>query len=358
MVILGVRKVKLAQIQMPGDLRRRLETANVADLAEGLKKWERFIHDPLIRESDMRIICGRDRLAAAHRAGHESLEVKMCDVNDDEAAELELVENIHRRRDPQEESDMRQAYLALVERRAAGEQTATTGLGKPASPRGVARAALAAKAGVSPKSIARQDQRAQKRAAQLGDTVASLPPNPSESRSGWGEDDAEAELPPPVELLGTEPTEEFLAGVNEVQELLDEADQQLRQVQTTLTKLQKAALALPEGRWQRLYRGAHALAHDVRAARPVSVCPYCKLVPSLQQACTACGLNGYIVEDQTASVPKELLDVGARLVVYRGRFLPIEKVTEKAEKWSESRSGKKQIQVLGEDGKPLEVDRG
>lgn len=356
MIILGVRSVKLAQLQMPGDLRRRLETANVADLTEGLKRWERFIHDPLIRESDMRIICGRDRLAAAQKAERASIEVKLCDCTDDEAAELELVENIHRRRDPQEESDMRQAYLALMEKRAAEEQATSPTAGRPTTPRGKARAELASKLGISKRAVEIQDKAVneKQRSVQLTKGLRELPA----ASGGWGEDDAEAELPPPVELLGTEPAEEFLAGVHEVQELLDEADQQLRQVQATLTKLQKAALALPEGRWQRLYRGAHALAHDVRAARPVSVCPYCKLVPSLQQACTACGLNGYIVEDQTASVPKELLDVGAHLVAYRGRFLPIEKVTEKAEKWSETRGGKKQIQVLGEDGKPLEVDGG
>lgn len=348
--------MKLAQLQLPGDLRRRLETQNVADLAEGLKKWGDFIHSPLIRESDKRVICGRDRLAAAQKAGLASIEVKLCEATDDEAAELELVENIHRRRDPQEESDQRQVYLALLEKRAADEQAADPKPGRPASPRGVARAELAAKAGVSARSIARQDQRAaqKQRAEQIGDTVAELP----SASGGWGEDEEEAELPPAVELLGTQPTIYFLEAVGAVQELLDEADAQMRLVQSTLTKLQKVALALPEGRWQRLYRGAHALAHDVRAARPVSVCPFCKLVTSLQQACTACATNGYVVEDQTASVPKELLDVDAHLVACRGRFMPIEKVTEKAEKWTEARGGKKQVAILGEDGKPLAVDRG
>lgn len=357
MIVLGVRSVKLAQLQMPGDLRRRLETANVADLCVDLVKWERFIHDPLIRESDMRIVCGRDRLAAAVKARRDAIEVKMCDCTDSEAEELELVENIKRRRDPQEESDMRQAYLALLEKRAADEQAPRAGSGRTPTPRGVARAELAEKLGISRRALEKQDKAIadKQRDVQISDSVRE---NPEARQGGWGEDEEEAELPPAVELLGTQPTIYFLEAVGAVQELLDEADAQMRLVQGVLTKLQKVALALPEGRWQRLYRGAHALAHDVRAARPVSVCPFCKLVTSLQQACTACATNGYVVEDQTASVPKELLDVDAHLVACRGRFMPIEKVTEKAEKWTEARGGKKQVAILGEDGKPLAVDRG
>lgn len=351
MNVLGTKVVRLDKLQMPGDLRRRMETVNVAELEEGLKKWGKYIHDPLIRERDMRIICGRDRLAGAKKAGRDKLEVKLVDCTDEEAEELELVENLHRRHDPDEETEMRQAYLALMERKAAaaGDDKEPRGAGRRETPRGQARAALAEKLGVSKNAIEAQDRR-----------VAAKKEAPKEPGPSWGEEEEEpeGELPPPVELLGTEPEADWLVGVAEVQALLDQADQKMREVQAALTKLQKVAMALPEARWQRLFRAAHALAHELRASRPVSVCPYCKLVPSLRGVCTACGLQGYIVDEQTAGIPAELLNVGARLVAQRGRFIPMDTVKEKAAAWEAARGGAKKMKLLDAEGKPIDVDGG
>lgn len=310
MKILGTKLVKLASLLLPGDMPARQKTTNAKDLAGGLEKWGRFIHDPLVRAEDMRIIAGRDRIAGAMRLGRKELEVKLCEATDDECEELELVENLHRRRD--NEGELRQRHLDLLERLAAG-RAKEPGKREP-TPRGAAREELAAKIGVTKNALEKQESRRRQKAEE------------EEVAAGWGEDEPEAEAPPPVELLGVHPAPEWLTGVSEVQGLLDQADRQARELQATLTKLHGARLALPAARWQRLYQGAHSLAHDIRAARPVSVCAFCKHVPLLMGACTACNKAGYLSEQDMAGVPAELLVEDQRLVAQNGRFVRMDLV--------------------------------
>lgn len=331
MIILGTRTVRLDQVEMPGDLRQRIGTPNVEDLEIDLGRWDRYIHDPMVRvlpDGRMLIVCGRDRFAAAYHLGRTELEVKLVECTDEEAEELEIVENLKRRRE--DDAGLRKAYVDLLARRQEAEAAAYGKAGghlpderpgRPATARGKAREEAAKRLGVSKNALEQQERRQAKKEEEAAKQLR---------LGAWGADDEdeqpEERLPPPVELLGTEPPAAMLTAVSDIQRLLDEADRQMRLVQATLSKLKGVALALPEGTWQRLYKEAHTLAHDVRGARPVSVCPFCKLVTGLQEVCTACATNGYIVEDQSQGVPPELLDVGARLVAQRGRFIPIDKV--------------------------------
>ena len=82
---------------------------------------------------------------------------------------------------------------------------------------------------------------------------------------------------------------------------------------------------MPAARWQRLYRAAHALSADVRRQRPAVVCPWCKLT-SLQENCSGCSGTGFVVEEQGANVPRDLMDEKKRLVSRDGRFVSLDDI--------------------------------
>lgn len=305
MRILGSREVDLASLVLPDDMPARQKTSSVGDLAEDLKRWGRYINDPLVREEDNRVIAGRDRIAGMLRAGLKRGWVKFAECTDEEAELLELAENLHRRQDDQVE--LRRRWLDTIERQVRLERDAKPEkvAHRPASPRGEARKRLADQLGVSKRAIEKIDQQ------------------PAPAR-GWGDDDEgdASSAPAPVGPcikdyeIGVPPTVD--ARARRVQVAIDEADGLLLKVAKIVNALEETGLSGKDA--DRIKDAYGRFAHELRGLRPEALCPWCKAIKSA--GCAGCYETGFAIASKLrADIPEELTRSGAAaMVAENGRY--------------------------------------
>lgn len=305
MIWLGRKRVKLTSVRLPGDLEARKAAPHVAELAGSMgETGGRPIHVPVLHAETLAVICGRDRMAAHYLRGDEEVEVELVDCTLDEAEVLEHAENTLRRKP---DAASRPALIAAVERLVAARREAAAAAppieddvpkrgGRPLTLEGEVRREAAKRLRISEKTVARH----------------------LEARK------AEATPPTPcIRTLGVvgEVVEAVDKVARQVQADIDKLDALMRSAQATVTRLHAAEL-LAESSFQHLKQMSHDLAYSVRVERPAAVCPWCKLVPQLRMACTACYAHGYVTAGVLENTPAELLDEAEPLVAIDGKFVP------------------------------------
>jgi len=304
----GYRQVKLASIHTDwSEIKRRMKSPHVKELAADIAAaGDEPIHAPTIRAQGKRLLCGRDRLAAALLNKRSRIWVHVADCDDDEAKGLELRENIYRR-PVANRAEMLAELVALKEQhlRAAAESGDMSPLPRGASDQTVkaeARKQVARAAGITPASVKKAEQRAADKAeadpfAPVGEVASEWIPNLK--LLGVPGDDARAlcELAAPRQAA------------------IDEADKHLRLAQAALKRVEQ------DTAMQQLYADVHRVASRVRSCRPEMICPWCKNVPALRATCSGCQMAGYVSEEQGRGAPRELVDTNfAPLVAVNGAF--------------------------------------
>jgi hypothetical protein len=124
-----------------------------------------------------------------------------------------------------------------------------------------------------------------------------------------------------IDTFGLELEPEFLKGVNMVQYRLQTCLDGLATAAGPLkTLLRQHPDIIDRGRIERLLEIVEQARKDVLLERPAALCPYCKGVPKVQQACAACLRTGYVGRDVLAKAPAELLAPPHR-VSFEGRII-------------------------------------
>lgn len=304
---IGIKTVAIAKLVLPDDIHELAKEPRIADRLISIKRLG-LLNEPIVRLSDMKLLAGRDRIAAHIHGGIQEARVKLVECDDDTCIDIEIEENLQRRHDPAEQRELEQRALDRAEARIAGERDGETPrkAGRPKTPRGRAREEIAEAKGVKPESVRRAEyrhrERQNKALVEVAETGVPAPPPTS-----------------PIKTLGMDLDAAFLAKVNAIMGYIKEATAKARGAQSALTQLKNAELGYPSARLQRLHEDLHDVTARVAAAIPVSLCPGCKGLHGVQEECAMCVGSGFIVKSQQDGVPENLwLEGDDAMVLYRG----------------------------------------
>lgn len=289
---LGIKRMKLAKIVLPGDFKARLKKPHVKALRESLASTGGVpLARPVVQEKTRRAVAGMDRIAALMLAGADMVEVEIVRGAADELADLADVENAHRRHD-----DRDAAIVRVLERERKRLENKTSGRVEmvqpvPRTTGGAAATTVAKKFNTTPAAVRQAEKRARVKAAPE--------PGPTEPE------------PPCIDLYDLPIRAAVEINARAVQVCIDAADKAMRECQAQLKRLE--GTDYDGGMRQRLHGMAHTLAHEIRAERPVSACPYCKAtIPD----CPTCGGRGYVAK--LHNVPPDMLLRGMRAIILDG----------------------------------------
>lgn len=352
---LGVKKIKLDTIVLPGGFSKRKKEQHVADLAESIKRGG-VISLPVVDAKTRRLVAGGDRLAALQLLKVAQHEVRMVSGTANELEAITIEENLWRRRgDDYDGMTRRLIELAVIDNRELPVKVAGKSAppepdpvkpGRPKTERGAAREEVAAKLGKTPEAIRQADKRARQKEAAAEEAKV-----PEERRL--------AEKPPVV-TYGVPLDVGLAKAIVAAQEAIDTADSHLRRAQGAITTLSnQGSLGGPLA--SRMQAEVHRAADAVRRERPDSICPCCKLIPELKLKCTFCGGVGVISDDKLATVDPKLLLGGDKAVVLdgRGRFVPYSREAGKPaapEPKAKPAKGAKKLRVEDEHGNAIPLD--
>ena len=320
---IGLREVKLGEIRKPGNWLEILDSPEVEAKARSIAGIG-LIHEPVVRFSDKRIVCGRRRIAAKEKLRAKTMMVKMVECSDHELEVWSAAENAERSHSVQDQMAAVAELMRLLskEKLEADPGLRITGPGRSKSAHGIARAEVAEALGLKVKTIAQREYRNRVKNArpqQLRDENIPAP----DADSTFPEDDPI--LSPWVELEDV-----FKKKVRRVQRAVDDVDEHLIQALGMLTKIKSQGLPCHVDRIDRIHEDLAFLGAAVRGLRPTSLCPWCKGVDEIQATCTACRASGYITKAQEEGVPKELMAITDPIVICLGQqkklseFFPVE----------------------------------
>ncbi len=314
---LGYQQKRVSSLKLPGSLAARKKLPHVIELAADIRELgDEPINAPVFSKGG-EIIAGRDRVAALLLNKAKRCWVRIADATPAERRALEASENLFRRIDNRNEL-IAARVAALAEGIAAQRQTVTTVTEGP-NRRDVAeaRAKVARQVGVTPGAVRQAEHRAKDipspvfrgndtEVARGGEAAIFQPPPNAVQARGC-----------PIDTFDVEVSAAFHERVSAVWGVLEKVNHSLVNAQTELAKL-KGSPDFSGALWQRLKAEIHTAAYNTRAARPALVCLYCRDpdgVALLRDNCNGCNKLGWLIEEQRAMVPRELLAKGAPPVV-------------------------------------------
>jgi ParB-like chromosome segregation protein Spo0J len=309
---LGVKKVRLDTVVVPGDFAKRTKEQHVQDLADSIAK-DGVISLPVVNAKTRRLVAGGDRLAALQILGIKQHEVRLVEGTPEELEAITIAENLWRRRGDDYNAMINRLVELTPRSEEPEEQESMAKLasnpeprrpGPPRSAARIAREVVAKQLGKTPEAVRWAERRARAKEAEA--EAAKIP-----------EEVRLAEKPPVTTygLPGALDTE-LARAIIEVQEKIDDADRHLRSAQRAITQLgELGSIGGPIA--SRLKSAIHTAADMVRRERPDSLCPCCKFLP-LRFKCTFCGGVGIVSNDKLAGVAPELLLSGDKAMVYDG----------------------------------------
>jgi len=327
---LGYKTVALTSIRLdPAELRRRSKEQRVIDLAETIERYGGSpLHAPTVRFPGRVLLCGRDRMAALVRLGAKRVEVHAVECTDEEAQELELIENLHKRPEDKQALIAQLARLREAFHRAqdpdAAEQTIAARVNDD----------VAKSTGDSVRNVQRAKSQARHAVAV---TPCVTQHNHVFGESGVCEIDgcsklSDAELlrrgapqtreplpPPNLDLLGVDDdsTRAVCKFVQAEQAAIDEADKHLRLALAALKPIELSRLG------QELRAQVSRVGELVRSQRPAALCPWCKGLPKATVGlCGGCRGEMWVSAEVAGRAPRELRDETAPVVAYNGKFIP------------------------------------
>ncbi len=313
MRVIGSQFFTFDAIRLPPDFEDRMASQDVAELAQSIEQVGGVINLPVVRAETMAMLTGRDRAAAFKLAGAAGFEGRLVSCDDDDAELIEEDENFRRRNYSQAQRDAarvrrvvlinriqaRKAEPAVAEPDSAGSEEAEPGDAdqppappapqrKPGRPRNHGIAQAARMSGVTPGTVRRSIRRVKEAAA------PPAPPPPA------------APLAPPIELHGFPVPLAKLEEIRELMDLLDDGERRAREHLALIGKIEKLKSKVDPQVVVRLRTAAQELIAAYRAARPASLCPWCKSHPVLLEDCPACGGSAYARQQQADNAPKPL----------------------------------------------------
>jgi len=354
---LGYAQKSIKSLRLPGDIAARKKQQNVIDLAADIAELgEEPINAPVFStEGD--IIAGRDRMAALLINKAKRCWIRVAEADEQERSDLEASENLHRRVDNRDELIARRVHR-LVEKIAAkkGRIASRRGVAAMRQDKAEARKTVARELGTTAKAVKSAEERHARVAKdptknEAIPSVAGTLGTPSTHESAEAARGGEAAVLLPAGV-GVPVSAAFLLRFDTAQAAIVKADALLQQAQAALSALKDPAL-FPSALYQRLRAEVHAAAHNVRQAKPRSVCPYCRDPEGADHRranCNGCGALGYLVEEQMAAVPLELLQPGAQPVTQASA------IAEHARRELATRR-KAAISILDGDGNPIVVEK-
>lgn len=294
MKVLGIEEVKLSLLTAdplpePDDLVDAIEAAGL-------------IHEPVVRKSDMKIVCGFKRIAAHVVLKRKTMPIKFVEGTDDEVRLWFLQENAHRKRmtDSERSSAIRETYEIL--RRMRDE------LPPPAEPE---TPVISEKTGLpkrGPKPNVAENEVRDETAKTLNVSRRTVDRSLAKPVS----DRKPPSKPPfPFETFGTEMNPEFLDGVEQVCRRIESMQGHLLSAAADLRLLMNDIDAdvvnYPREVAKHLHRLTQELSWRFGGAMPVALCWYCKGVGGLVEQCQGCGGSCVGIKDVQQHVPQELL---------------------------------------------------
>lgn len=303
---LGREALPISRLRLPSNFQQRLADAHIDERAQSIVRTGP-IYDPIVRHPDYRVLDGLDRVAAHIHLERKEIFVELVECTEAEAEAIQAEANLQRRHGVVKE---RKALARLVEVYTK-EESERVGL-----PAGKGR----------PKHAR---NRAIERVAKMQDVDPSVvrnrlaPPEKKQSKKKKVYDTDG------FDLLGMLVTDEFAAQVGKMTRHIDLAIEHARNASKSLSELAGSRLPFPEGRLQRLRTDAGDLLGSLKSARPVSLCLACKGLAKLQPGCVACGKYGVLCANQIDSLPTELADPEARLVLVGGALRNMDDYLEK-----------------------------
>ena len=91
------KDLKLQDVVVAANARRNFDEAKMAELTASVKQFD-VLEPILVRRVDdhYQLIAGERRLRAARAAGLEKIPARIMDVDEKGAAEIQMLENLHR----------------------------------------------------------------------------------------------------------------------------------------------------------------------------------------------------------------------------------------------------------------------
>lgn len=307
----GLREVKIAELRKPGNWKELLASPEVEVRARSIAGIG-MIQEPVVRQSDKSIVCGRRRIAAKEKLGDKHVLVKLVECTDYEAEIWAAAENAERSHSHAEQRQALERLIELVakEKADADKTLRFDGPGGTKSAIGLARDQVAAALGIKPKSIKQRRYRSRLKhatPAQLRNENLEVP-----------EDDLNEGDPDPIVSPWAELDDIFKKQVRRVQKAIDFVDNQLIQGLGMLTKIKSQKLPCHADRIDKIHEDLAYLGAAVRGLLPAMLCPWCKGTDGVQERCVPCRGAGYITKSQVDGVPKELMGIKEPVVIVQG----------------------------------------
>lgn len=297
----GTTRIDQLDVRLHKSVKSRVKQKHIRERADSVEQWG-VVYRPLVRQRDLLLVDGADRVATYLYLQKEEIEVEWVDCTDEEAHFIRRHANAQRRHDPDEQAALLLEDLNAVQVAVMNEAPWI----RRSTARAASRRLLAESRGLTERTLASKEQYSSKR----------LEPKEKPEKG------------PPVKELGMELDPEWAAQVHEVHGMMRSAASHLTKALTVLNKLNRSELPYPRARLQRLIAETKDLGAETRRAVPHSLCPYCKGIEQLQEKCSACGHQGFILDEQKEGIPARLWDHHYPVVATDGIYRPVEDFAE------------------------------
>lgn len=280
MNVIGIKRIGISKLRLPGDFKQLLEEEEVFTLANSIAN-RGMIHEPLVRQEDWKVICGFRRVAAHFVKQWTTISVKLIECTDAEAEILYREENTIRWHDPARQKriihELVGCYEAeLNEKLGDDPDVLRSKNGRNRSARSVAIEAVAKLRGVAPATVEQAIIRKQNKKKQ--------------------------EKPVPIVTWGLNVSPRFMAEVKKVYDHVKKAENFASVQIAEYTRLSNSGSQLPGGYVEEMRIRAKAERDAIRLQLPAALCPSCKGVDALQPRCPTCKALGWVTEAQMRNI--------------------------------------------------------
>lgn len=334
---LGVKRVAIKSIVLPGNFAATKAAPRISDLATMIRRTDGPIHFPVVEAKSMRLLAGHDRIAALMALKEKRVEVRMWEGDADEFPEVQAIENVARRhddrpsliaelaridalRDAPQASETEDLTQETVSRR---RDTAGRVKEPPQTKAAETNKRVAAAAGVSVKTV-RNAKAAAKSKDEASSTADPLVGGSKHAPAVEAEPALIAPLPDGFNAFGLEVSSEHRDRIEMLETMLEAWSRVTTNLLTELSRIEKISNPplISRQAAESIRDKAHALGHVVREAIPTSLCFYCKNDDRAVVHCPACGSTGFVGRHAGDNVPPELKTVGvAARIAVDGRFI-------------------------------------
>lgn len=311
---MNVRRIPISRLVLPGSFKRvylvprgeKYQDARV--LGEWVREWG-CLEPPVVQQSTWKALTGLDWIAGALLLGEVELTCIVVNVDDTDADVIRRIE-MGKKKTP---ITNRQALMAELETEAkavAEEALADPSIlqtdGRPSTPKGVARARLAQRHGVTPNAIRQQEWR---------------------HKGGKPRKRSKTMVEPPTKLrsLGMPLDPDWLKKVARVQEQVSQAAAWAKASVGAMTRIESEELPFPSGVLAKLKSELQDLHALMRNSIPDCLCPYCKGIDEVQNQCGGCSGVGWISKAKAGNIPNDspLWSEDERVVVFEGKQVSV-----------------------------------